>query len=255
MGLASEEEVSILQCVRLNNPEVEQAIQEAQLILEDLATSQATVPDIHLKQSIWDKIQTAEVSSPIETIPENPKESPAKAPFKSKTTANSWPKHYAVAASIVLTLSTLGNIYLYQRSDTMRNSLDEIATNQQETRQKLAESEQRWALLQRPSVKSIALNGVESHPSLKAVVLWDSEQAAVYLSATTLPKAPAGKQYQLWAIVNGIPVDAGILPLHGEETLVRMRDIPKAQAFAITLEQEGGNPTPTLSEMYVVGNT
>ena len=38
MGLASEEEVSILECVRKNNAEVEQAILEAQQTLEEFAT-------------------------------------------------------------------------------------------------------------------------------------------------------------------------------------------------------------------------
>jgi len=32
-----------------------------------------------------------------------------------------------------------------------------------------------------------------------------------------------------------------------------MKNIPKAQAFAITLEKKGGSVTPTLSAMYVMG--
>ena len=48
---------------------------------------------------------------------------------------------------------------------------------------------------------------------------------------------------------------------HGE-TLIRqwfeaknkMKNIPKAQAFAITLEKAGGSAAPTLEQLFVMGN-
>jgi anti-sigma-K factor RskA len=33
-----------------------------------------------------------------------------------------------------------------------------------------------------------------------------------------------------------------------------MKNIPRAQAFAITLEKKGGNPTPTMEQMFVMGS-
>jgi anti-sigma-K factor RskA len=33
-----------------------------------------------------------------------------------------------------------------------------------------------------------------------------------------------------------------------------MKDIGQAQAFAITLEPAGGSASPTLNQMYVMGN-
>lgn len=32
-----------------------------------------------------------------------------------------------------------------------------------------------------------------------------------------------------------------------------MKAVKNAQAFAITLENEGGSPTPTMEEMFVMG--
>jgi anti-sigma-K factor RskA len=32
-----------------------------------------------------------------------------------------------------------------------------------------------------------------------------------------------------------------------------MKSVEIPQAFAITLEKEGGNPTPTMEEMYMMG--
>ncbi len=48
-------------------------------------------------------------------------------------------------------------------------------------------------------------------------------------------------QYQLWAIVDNQPVDAGMLEMDKGHMMVKMKNIPRAQLFAITLEQEGGS--------------
>jgi anti-sigma-K factor RskA len=66
-----------------------------------------------------------------------------------------------------------------------------------------------------------------------------------------MEKTPAGKQYQLWAIVDGKPVDAGMI---GDcEGLCKMKVIDHAEAFAVTLENAGGSPAPTLTAMFVLG--
>ena len=60
-----------------------------------------------------------------------------------------------------------------------------------------------------------------------------------------MQQTPTGKQYQLWAIVDGKPVDAGVI--NNCIGLCKMKKIDHAEAFAITLEKEGGSPTPTLN--------
>ncbi|HPZ88874.1 MAG TPA: anti-sigma factor, partial [Flavihumibacter sp.] len=60
-----------------------------------------------------------------------------------------------------------------------------------------------------------------------------------------------GKQYQLWAIVNGKPQNAGLLQNCNEFCYLSTNS--NAQAFAITLEKTGGSEEPTLTEMLVLG--
>jgi anti-sigma-K factor RskA len=85
-----------------------------------------------------------------------------------------------------------------------------------------------------------------------ATLFWDTKTKDVYIMPNKLPKVEDDKQYQLWALVDGKPVDAGVLdPRCG--SVCKMKNIPAAQAFAITLEKAGGSPTPTLSAMYVMG--
>ncbi len=59
-------------------------------------------------------------------------------------------------------------------------------------------------------------------------------------------------QYQLWAIADGKPVNAGMYT-EEKDSKIALANIPKAQAFAITLEKKGGSPVPTMENMYVMG--
>ena len=60
-------------------------------------------------------------------------------------------------------------------------------------------------------------------------------------------------QYQLWALVDGKPVSAGMYSAE-KDTKEILANIPKAQAFAITLEKQGGSTSPTMENMFVMGN-
>lgn len=76
----------------------------------------------------------------------------------------------------------------------------------------------------------------------------------VYIDPGNLPEAPEGMQYQLWGIVDGKPVDAGMIVTKkgNKYRMQKMKTFGKAEAFAVTLETMGGNPTPK-GQMYVMG--
>ncbi len=103
-----------------------------------------------------------------------------------------------------------------------------------------------------PDMQMVMLKGVEKHADSKAMVFWDKKTKEVYLNAENLPKAPEGMQYQLWAIEDGKPVNAGMYT-EEKDTKIALANIPKAQAFAITLEKQGGSAVPTMENMYVMG--
>ena len=87
---------------------------------------------------------------------------------------------------------------------------------------------------------------------LEATVYWSASKNATYLAIRNLPEPPADKQYQLWAIVDKKPVDAGVFEYNLSE-IQSMKVFEEAQAFAVTLEPEGGSKSPTLEKMYVLG--
>ena len=114
---------------------------------------------------------------------------------------------------------------------------------------------EKLAKLEHPYLRVIPLKGLEKTPNCHVTVYWNAKTGRTMALANSLPKPPEGKQYQLWAIVDGTPVDMGMLPKDTEETeLQDMKNMDNPQAFAVTLEKEGGVESPTLEAMMVLGN-
>ena len=98
------------------------------------------------------------------------------------------------------------------------------------------------------------MDGTPVSPQSYTTVYWDTTSHDVYLLVNNLPKPASDQQYQLWALLNGQPIDMGMLEISEKPLqLYHMKNIQAAQAFAITLEKKGGSPTPTLTKMYVMG--
>ncbi len=74
-----------------------------------------------------------------------------------------------------------------------------------------------------------------------AKIYWLTNTGEIYIDPSNLPATPKGMQYQLWAIVDGKAIDAGlIVSKDGKLRMQKMKTFGKAQAFAVTLEVEGG---------------
>ena len=103
------------------------------------------------------------------------------------------------------------------------------------------------------NVIMVSMKGPKGKENNFATVFWNNKTKDVYLLANKLPKAPSDKQYQLWALVDGKPVDAGMLGVDCNG-VCKVKNVLNAQMFAITLEKKGGSPTPDLTQLQVIGN-
>jgi anti-sigma-K factor RskA len=122
---------------------------------------------------------------------------------------------------------------------------------------RLSTTQEQLHILRSPQeYKMVALAGTPAHPTAQARVMYNKVSHRVYLDVAQLPPLPPGKQYQLWALDKGKPVDAGVLTAAttAGEDMQQMKDIASAQAFAMTVEPTGGSAGPTLNTMTVVGN-
>lgn len=259
MGLASEEEVRILECVQKNNPEVRQAILEAQSTLEDFASQQAIAPPAELKSTIWAKISEEGAEKPQSvTVPQQIQEEEEVTsiplyPPQNTVSPNKTFNWFAVAASILLVASVAFNFYLSNNQKATQEQLASLITEQKNNTVAYQNLKSRWDMANDPTVKTVPLLGVEKHPDMKAMVYMEEKSKQVYLTLENMPVAPENQQYQLWAIVDGKPVSLGVYDQQAKEEMQKMAVINAAQAFAITLEKRGGSPTPTMENMYVMG--
>jgi anti-sigma-K factor RskA len=165
---------------------------------------------------------------------------------------------FSMAASwALLALSVGANIFFF---NNWKKSEDKIVAlesqNQifaQENKAIKASYQEEVAILQDADFKVIKLLGQPVSPNAKALIYFDKIKQEVYLSALNLPEAPKGKQYQLWAIVDGKPVDAGMIA--GMANIMKMKSFAKPVAFAISLENTGGSTTEAgpKGEIYVMG--
>lgn len=248
MGIASDEEVQILECIQRHNLEVRQAVINKQKAIENLVTDQAVNPPPHLKSKIWEAIQTEETkdSTPIQVD-----ESILKPLEIQKNTVKPY-KIWGIAASVALVLGISAVGYLYQKQGNLENHITALNQQNNTVTDNYSQLLKKWSIVSNPKMKIIVLTGVKKHSGTKAIVYMDKSTKQTYLSIENLPVCPVGHTYQLWAIVDGKPVDAGIYN-PSEGVIQKMRIISNAQAFAITLEKEGGSLTPTMEQMYVMG--
>jgi len=253
LGFASPEEAGILECVMKNNAEVKAAFEEAQKTLEDLATAQAVTPPNDLKSKIWSKIQQEEIVEEVKPVVST--DIPAAKPQEEiRIQGNSNWKVYSMAASVLFLVSVAGNLFWMNKQSETKQEIAKMQTEKKSQDLAMQKMNQKMNMVSNPDMKMVMLKGVEKHTDSKAMVFWDKNTKEVYLNAESLPKAPEGMQYQLWAIADGKPVSAGMYT-EDKDSKVALANIPNAQAFAITLEKQGGSSVPTMENMYVMGTT
>ena len=131
----------------------------------------------------------------------------------------------------------------------------EIASQYETASQRSQRLESDLSILSSPDYQAIALAGTDVSPNSNARVFWNPGAEQLYLSPGNLPQPPTDKQYQLWAIVDGAPVSAGVFDVAPDAASLQAlsTQIAQASAFAITLEPRGGSPSPTMEAMYVQG--
>jgi len=250
LGMATAAETAELEMLRKQHPEVHNAIQAFEAHLEKVAMSNAEAAPAIVKQKLNEVLAS-------EFATEDKDDEKVVAIMPPGGMVRSMWKYVAAACIILLVISGGLNAYLYnQYQDSDRKYTDLLA--QQSTMQarmdvmntRLNGMDESMRIMTDPTVLHVSMPSAKDGANFTATVFWDTKTKDVFLLNNNLPQAPQGKQYQLWAIVDGKPVDAGMMDVCAG--VCHMKNIPKAQAFAITLEKTGGNPTPE-GEMYVLG--
>lgn len=210
---------------------------------QELFLMQAAItPRAAVKSAIMDTIHTAPASSDTLVIQ-----------------LQRW--RYMAAASVALFLvsSFLAFTYWSRWKSSEENLTELIAQNQRiaqdynQVNNRLDKIESDLKIKNNPDFKRVVLKGTDNAPDAIAYVYFNPGTQEVYLDIANMRKLAEENQYQLWAIVDGKPVDAGVFDL--ASGLLKMKDMgANAAAFAVTVEPRGGKPSPSLETLQVIGN-
>ena len=231
----------------LKHPEVLSELEAIQASVTGYAVSHKRNPDPALKEKIFAQLQLVDANEP-KVVP--------------MYTGSGNTYRWLAAASIALCLvSGSANLYLYNKYQNVTGQLADIqsknsvlADNNIHLTKQITVISNDLTTVSSPSNIRIELAGLPLSPAAKALIFWDKERKTTYINTSEMPPIAAGKQYQLWAIVDGKPVDLGVMPLDNTQTaLLRVKDVSAPQAFAITIEPKGGSVNPTMDQMIVLG--
>jgi len=292
-GMLTPDEVLQFDTLLKQSPVLKAEYERVQQSLQGYVEAHAVVPPANMQEQIWAKLQKQEqkpqplVEEVVEKAPEKVvekefvkpvppppavKQEQKSAPLKIhklEDTDSAKPVRrfrlapWFAAASFIgmMAASYLANDYYnnWQQAEgkitayqSEKNKLASEMEAQKASMKTLAD-ENEW--FRKPSLKFIKLEGKAISPKSDVIICWDREGKDVMVTYANMPKPPEGKQYQLWAIQDGKPIDLGMIDMNAtKKGVAHMKSVAKAQAFAITLEKVGGSASPTLEQMYVFGN-
>jgi anti-sigma-K factor RskA len=169
---------------------------------------------------------------------------------------------WSAAASIIAIIGIVLSLYYRNQWLDSESRISQLTTENQTLAQQyniVKNQSDQYAfnidILRRPGLATVVMTGLDISPDALAQVHWNQKTNEVFLNAKKMPKNAAEKQYQLWAIVAGKPVNMGTFDVAGDMTsLLKMKSVENASAFAVTLEPRGGSVNPSMEQMYVIGN-
>ncbi len=279
LGTVSPQEKQEVECMSHIYPEIKEELLRTESALEEYALKHQETPPPSLKESIFAQMNfdaaaeedtksdetTEETIVPLAdgTAVVQPVDNDARVidnafeRVETKEVTPFWSK-LAVAAALLLALFAGWSAMQMTDMKSANNKLvAEVETMQTDMAAMKSQAEYNQALanlFRSPTYKHIHLAGMPKSPESAVSAFWNTQTNEVLIDVQNLPAAPQGKQYQLWSIVDGKPVDIGMIDNAFTGKVLKMKNTKAGSvAFAITLEKEGGNPTPTMEEMYVMG--
>lgn len=241
LGQLSPADMRAVEAMADQHAEVREEIDQIELTLETFARAESVAPPSGTLDRIKTRIHNLDVQNQAPSIQ-----------------ASGWTRWLA-AASILFAACC---IYLWITNQRLSQQIDDLAADNQgiqsccdSSRQQVDSMQVLMAFLQDPSTQTVTMKGTANSPDALATVLFNPDRQSAYIHLRQLPETPAGKQYQLWALVDGQPVDMGVLPLSltRNQQLVAVPFQGNAGGFAVTLEPQGGSVVPTLEAMVMVG--
>lgn len=253
MGMLPPEEAGKVETLAQLFPEIKKEIDAIAQTFEAGAMQMAVTPAAAVKDKLMSSLQVK--TETTSSIPGKVVE------MKTKVDERSSFSKISIAATWGLLVLLGGlSVYLFNTNRRLKNDVAAIQENANGYEKQITSLSKRInsyetyrRLKTDATVQTIMLASVKEGVKQQAEIFWNKNTGELFIDPALLPQTPTGKQYQLWFIADGKPVDAGMINMSDSDVLQKMKECKGAEAFAITLEKEGGSPTPTMDQMMVLG--
>ena len=224
------------------HPELRQELEVIEKTLQAFSFKAAVQPSAQVKEKLF---ATLDATAPEVSLATN--------------SISMW--RWAMAASVAFALVASYLAYDYRdrwiKTTVALNELidrnQQVAQDYNQINLQLEKLQNDFSIIENASFTKVLLKGTANSPESLASVYWNGATKEAYLSIQNLKDLTQEQQFQLWAIVDGKPVDAGVFD-GNFNGLLKMKSVVNPSAFAITIEPRGGRPTPTLETMQVLGS-
>lgn len=252
MGAVSDQERREIECLSTIYPEIQQELDQLSLSIENYALLHSVEPPAELKSRIMAQLSFEKETEPVVR----------QMPVDYSTDRPTFKVTWIAAASVGL-LMLVFSFFLLSRLRSNQEAVAQLQTANESLQKEVnqlkesqSSNDQLLSLLKQPGTRTFELRGNEKAPSGDMFVFWNAKTHEVAVEVRSLPALPPDQQYQLWSLVNGKPIDAGVFDANDITSVVQRlnRPIDRADAFAVTIEKRGGSPTPTLSTLLAMAN-
>ncbi len=249
-GLASaQESAEVLQWM-VQYPEVAEEVSQIEASMEMYSHANAVAPALQVKAKIFAQINEQEKAKVV-PITNVVKESTA----VIIPVSSFWKK--SVAAAVVLLFGSAAlNIFLVNKNNAINKELQQNKATVSKLQEKAAGMEGYLEKVQSIYSTPVALHEQPASPEAKAKVFWMKNTGELFVDPGNLPEIPQDKQYELWAIVDGKPVNAGIIittKKGNRYNIQKMKSFGAAEAFAVSMEPANVVPAEIPTAVVAMG--
>ena len=241
LGELDGETTQALEELLQSDPKLKGKVLELEDQFEQLGLENAITPPASVKEKLIEVVESG-----------SSREHPSIAAQSKKVSvwsSGSW----RIAAGIAL-LFGLASLWLFTQWQNTRSDLEALQNESRQLSDRLNALEQEIAVVNtkytqvnHPDVVPLVLVGNDQLPGSKVVAYMNHTSRSVVVNTAALPDLKNTQSYQMWADVDGVMIDMGLLD--SGEDLIPLKYIDRAESLNITVEPYGGSEHPTVSNL------
>ena len=262
-GVLPEQEMKDISALALSEPDLAEEIRRIEdAVIEYYTVQNEKMSEVEMEKNIQSIFARSTYNNPQTPVIN----------ISDKTNFLRIDKWLAAAVVAGLILTSVSTILTWIQNNRMSKEISDIKSKQEslisENRQYQDSTsfyQQKFEMIKDILAKRVELDAIDKNPFTQTsntitkpghfiLLYWQPNTKKVLMVSANLPDLSPEQQYQLWGMVNGKPVDAGVFDYKNSKlTMSFQKDISNASAFAVTVEPKGGSKEPTISNLCLMG--